>query len=156
MSAVPHEDEELSMRALDSLYISLVPLPTALLGAALAGDLLFLVTGLDLYAHASEWLLAAGLATGALSAAEGVIRYVAAGSVRPSRACWMHVIGNVLSLLLTATNLIYRLNQDAAHAVLPAGITLTAIVVGLLIATASLGRGFASDRPEEGDDWDLL
>jgi uncharacterized membrane protein len=157
MSVIRYEDEEPTMRALDSLYISLVPLPAALLGAALAGDLLFWITGHALYARASEWLLAAGLASGALSAAEGVVRYAAAGSVRPSRACWIHVIGNVLSLLLTATNLIYRLNEDAARAVLPAGITMTAIVVGLLIATASLGRGFVPDPPDpRGDEWDLL
>jgi uncharacterized membrane protein len=157
MSTLGYEDEEPATRALDSLYISLVPLPAALLGAALACDLLFWITGHVLCARASEWLLAAGLASGALSAAEGVIRYVAAGTTRPSRACWVHVIGNVLSLLLTATNLIYRLNEDAVRAVLPTGITLTAIVVGLLIATASLGRGFVADRPDpQGDEWDLL
>ena len=145
------------VRHWDSLYISLVPLPAALLGVALLADALYWITATALYARASEWLLAAGLATGALSAAEGVIRYVAAGRVRPSRACWMHVIGNVLALLLTASDLVYRLNQDAGRAVVPAGITLTAIVVSLLIGTALLARGFVSESPsDEGDEWDLL
>jgi uncharacterized membrane protein len=157
MSAVRCEDEDLTLHAWDSLYISLIPLPAALLGAALVGDVLYWVTAAAIYARASEWLLAAGLGTGALAAAEGTIRYVAGGSVRPSRACWIHVIGNLLALLLSASNLVYRLNEDATDAVVPAGITLTAIVVCLLIVTAFLGRGLVSDAPDdEADDWDLL
>jgi uncharacterized membrane protein len=97
------------------------------------------------------------LGSGALAAAEGMIRYVAGGSVRPSRARWIHVIGNLLALLLSASNLIYRLNEDATKAVLPTGITLTAIVVCLLMVTAYLGRGLVSDASiDEADDWDVL
>jgi uncharacterized membrane protein len=157
LSAATFDDEDRVPRAWDSLYVSLVPLPAALLGAALLGDVLYWVTATSLYARASEWLLAAGLATGALSAAEGLVRYVAAGRIRPSRASWMHVIGNVLALLLTASNLAYRLNQDAARAVVPAGITLTAIVVCLLIATACAERGLvAHPTIDDRDEWDLL
>jgi uncharacterized membrane protein len=157
MSAVRYEDEDLTVHALDSLYISLVPLPAALLGAALIGDVLYWITAAAPYARASEWLLAGGLGSGALAAAEGMIRYVAAGSVRPSRVRWIHVIGNLLALLLSASNLIYRLNEDATKAVLPAGITLTAIVVCLLMVTAYLGRGLVSDASiDEADDWDVL
>ena len=82
MSAVRCEDEELTLHAWDSLYISLVPLPAVLLGAALVSDVLYWVTAAAIYARASEWLLAAALSTGALAAAEGLIRYVAAGGVR--------------------------------------------------------------------------
>ena len=60
----------------------------------------------------------------------------------------MHVTGNLLALLLSASNLVHRLNEDATSAVVPAGITLTAIVVCLLIVTAYLGRGFVSDGTE--------
>jgi len=157
MSAVRYEGEDLTVHAFDSLYISLIPLPAALLGAALVADVLYWATTATVYARASEWLLAAGLGTGALAAAEGTIRYVAGGRIRPSRACWMHVIGNLLALLLSASNLIYRLNEDATNAVVPAGITLTAIVVCLLMVTAYLGRGFVSDASnDETDEWDLL
>ncbi len=157
MSAIRCEDEDLTLHARDSLYFSLVPLPAVLLGAALVSDVLYWLTAAAIYARASEWLLAAGLSSGALAAAEGLIRYVAAGGVRPSRACWMHVTGNLLALLFSASNLVYRLNQDATSAVVPAGITLTAIVVCLLIVTAYLGRGPVSDAPfDEADDWDLI
>jgi uncharacterized membrane protein len=157
MSAVRREDEDLTLHAWDSLYISLVPLPAVLLGAALVSDVLYWVTAAAICARASEWLLAAGLSSGALAAAEGLIRYVAAGGVQPSRACWMHVTGNLLALLLSASNLVYRLNEDATNAVVPAGITLTAIVVCLLFVTAYQGRGLVSYAPnDEADDWDLI
>ena len=160
MSAVRYQhDEDPSLHAWDTLYISLVPLPAALLGAALLGDILYWVTADALYALVSEWLLAIGLSTGVLTAGEGLIRYVVAGSVRPTRAGWMHVIANLFALLLSGSNLAYRLNEEATNAVLPAGITLSAVVVCLLIATAYLGRGLVSDVPiddKADDDWDPL
>jgi uncharacterized membrane protein len=159
MSAVSREHEDLAAYVRDSLYISLVPLPAALLGAALLGDILYWVTADALYARGSDWLLAIGLSTGVLAAGDGLIRYVVAGSAGPTRTCWMHVIGNLFALLLSASNLVYRLNEDATNSVLPAGITLSAVVVCLLIATAYLGRGFVSNVPideADDDDWDLL
>ena len=67
----------------------------------------------------------------------------------------MHVVGNVLASLLTLSNLVYRLNEDSGHAVVPAGIGLTAIVVCLLLCTARLGRdtrvdAWGDDRDESG------
>jgi len=127
----------------DSLYVSLVPLPAALMIATLASDGLYWATRSALWSHLSEWLLGAGLASGAIAAADGLIRYVAAGLIRPSRICWMHVVGNVLALLLSLSNLVYRLNADRASAIVPAGIALSAIAVCLLVFTARLGRDVA-------------
>jgi uncharacterized membrane protein len=148
----PYEYEDLNVHVLDSLYISLVPLPAALLTAALISDGLYWFTAAAVCAHASEWLLSAGLASGAVAAADGLIRYVSVGGVRPSKACWIHAGGNLLALLLSGFNLIYRLSMDPSGAVVPAGTTLTAIVVCLLIATAYLGRSLAPDVPVADDD----
>jgi uncharacterized membrane protein len=158
MSAARYKrDDAPALHAWDSLYISLIPLPAALLGAALTSDGLYWLTASALCARASEWLLGAGLATGAIAASEGLIRYIGAGCMRPSRACWMHVVGNVLALLLSASNLIYRLNQDAADPVLPVGISLTVIVVCLLAATAYLGRGLMPEESvDDVEEWDFL
>ena len=136
----------------DSLYISLIPMPAAFMLATLASDILFCATGHPAWPEASEWLLGAALASGALAATDGLIRYVASGCIRPSRISWVHVIGNLLALLLSLSNLVYRLNEDPGHAVVPAGIGLTAIVMLLLIATARLGRN--QPEPEPADDAD--
>ena len=140
MSTVRYEDrhEDLGVDVWDSLYISLIPLPAALLGTALVSDGLFWLTG----------------ATGAIAAANGLIRYLSEGTLRPSKICSMHVIGNLLALVLSASNLTYRLNEDPGRAVIPAGVTLSAIVVMLLVATAYLGRGLAPEVFEGVDDED--
>jgi uncharacterized membrane protein len=141
----------------DSLYISLVPLPATFLIATLISDALYWATSSPLWSHVSEWLLGAGLATGAFAAADGLIRYVASGCIRPSRISWIHVVGNMLALLLSLSNLVYRLNEDPGHAVVPAGIGLTAIVVCLLLFTERLGRdhGFG-DSLDASDDNDPI
>jgi uncharacterized membrane protein len=140
-------------RGRDSLYISLVQLPCAFLIATLISDILYWVTAGAVWSRASEWLLGAGLATGAFAAADSLIRYVASGRIRPSRICWIHVVGNMLALLLSLSNLVYRLNEDPGHAVVPAGIALTAIVVGLLLFTARLGRDHpAGESVDDVDD----
>jgi uncharacterized membrane protein len=143
----------------DSLYISLVPLPFACMAATLVSDLLTWSTGGAVWLRASEWLLGAGLATGALAAADGLIRYISTGCIRPSRICWMHVVGNLLALLLSLSNLIYRLNEEPARAVMPAGIVQTAIVMCLLLFTARLGRdltaqGGTREPDEPGPIWE--
>ena len=61
-------------RGWDSLYISLVPLPAAFLIATLVSDALYWMTGRAGWSDISEWLLGAGLASGAFAAADGLIR----------------------------------------------------------------------------------
>lgn len=61
----------------------------------------------------------------------------------------MHVVGHVLALVLSLSNLVYRLNEDLARAVMPAGISLTAIAVCLLLLTARLNRDIAVVDPHD-------
>ena len=153
----PGEYRGAGVEAWDSLYISLVPMPTTALFAVLLSDCLYWAGPWAFWSRASEWLLGAALATGVLAAADGLIRYVSAGDTRPSRACWVLVAGNVLALLLSLSNLVYRLNEDAGRAVIPTGISLTAIALCLLCITVRLGRepvAVASD--DDLDDAQLL
>jgi uncharacterized membrane protein len=136
----------------DSLYISLVPLPTVLLIAVLGSDVLYWSTAAAFFSRASEWLLGAALATGVIAAGDGLIRYVSIGCIRPSRACRVHVSGDLMTLLLSLWNLIYRLNEDGGRGVVPTGISLTFIALCLLFATARLDHGIAIDA--QGDDTD--
>jgi uncharacterized membrane protein len=137
----------------DSLYVSLIPLPAAFMLATLISDGVYWLTAGPFWSRASEWLLGAGLATGAIAAAQALILYVSLGRLRPSRTCWTHVVGHLLALLLSLSNLVYRLNEDVGRAVVPAGISLTAIAAFLLLFTARLGRGPAPRAPwDDGDD----
>jgi len=69
----------------------------------------------------------------------------------------MHVVRKYAGPAAVAVQLVYRLNEDRGHAVLPAGISLTAIVVCLLLFTARLGRDIARNDPAADlDDPDLI
>jgi uncharacterized membrane protein len=150
-----YKDEDLNFHLFDSLSISLVPMPAALLGAALISDGLYWYTAAAFWASASEWLLGAGFGAGAIAAADGLHRYLKVGPVRPPSRYWMHVIGSVLALLLSAANLCYRLVERSTGSVFPAGITLTAVVMCVLTVAAYLGRAFVP-RVAVDDDWDVL
>jgi uncharacterized membrane protein len=64
MAAVRYKNNDLTLHAWDSLYVSLIPLPAVLLGAALVSDVLYWASAAAICARASEWLLVAGLSTG--------------------------------------------------------------------------------------------
>jgi len=85
----------------DSLYISLVPLPAAFMVATTGQRPSLLGYWRGLLVRCLEWLLGAGLATARFAAGDGLIQYLASGRIRPSRICWMHVVGNMLALLLS-------------------------------------------------------
>jgi uncharacterized membrane protein len=129
----------------DALYISMVPLPTALLGATLISDGMFWLDGAPIWARLSQGLLVGGLASGLFAAVDALLRYISIGSIRSSRIGWANVAGNLMALLLTLSNLVYRWVDDRGNAVVPAGIALSAVVMCLLLATAWLGRDLAID-----------
>jgi uncharacterized membrane protein len=136
----------------DALYISMVPLPTALLGATLVSDAIFWIDGAPIWARISQWLLAGGLASGLFAAVDALLRYISLGGIRSARVGWANVAGNLLALLLTLSNLVYRWVDDRGSAVVPAGVALSGVVVCLLLAAAWLDRGIPIERFLDGPD----
>lgn len=140
----------------DLLYVSLNPLPAGLLAAALATDLMSWLGAMPILAFVSEWLLAATLGTGAFAAVEGLVLYVSVGRIRPSKVALVHAAGYGLALLLSLSNLIYRLIEGAVAGVAPAGVGLTVASLLLLLAAGRLGRGIADEcGADEADEPDL-
>jgi uncharacterized membrane protein len=138
----------------DLLYISLNPLPAFLVAAVLLSDTICWATGSALFFRAAEWLLGAVLVTGMLAAADGLFLYISLGRMRPSKACLLHTVGNLLALLLSLSSLILRFN-DGAAALVPAGIGLSVASLVLLLATGRLARGMALERgPEDSGRFD--
>lgn len=116
----------------------LVPFPIAFLVGALVTDLAFWRTGDVFWARGSEWLLAAGIAMGALAAIAGLVDFLAISRVRSLAAGWVHFLGNAAAILLAIWNLLRRL-PDPSGVVVPNGIILSAFVVGILLVTGWLG-----------------
>jgi uncharacterized membrane protein len=93
------------------------------------------------WARASIWLVGAGVVMGLLAAIFGFIDFVTIERVR-SPTGWTHFLGNLLAVVLSLVSLLLR-RGDHAGAILPAGLILSFIVVGILLVTGWLGGELA-------------
>lgn len=119
------------------IHPMLVPFPIAFLVGALLTDIGYIQWG-GMWAYASSWLIAAGVASALLAATFGLIDFLGDRRVRQLRPAKLHLIGNVAAVLLSILNLLVH-NRDGALAVLPWGITLSATVVVLLLFNGWMG-----------------
>jgi uncharacterized membrane protein len=117
----------------------LVVFPIALLVSVLATDLAFWGTGNHFWARTSEWLLAVGVISGALAADLGMIEFTTISRVRSLVAARVYSLGNAAAIVISLWNLLYRADSDPSAAVIPFGISLSAVVVVLFLVTGWLG-----------------
>jgi uncharacterized membrane protein len=152
----PREFEAHRKTDWDLLYLSMVPAPTVLFCLTLLSDGLSWASGAAFLARLSQWLLLAGLACGLVAGLDAALRYISVGGIAPSRLARAHLAGNLLALLLSGSNLVFRwVGQHGAVA--PAGVALSAAVACLLLATAWLGRDARADpKPPDAGDEDTL
>ena len=113
------------------IHPMLIPFPVAFFAATLVCDLAFWRTGNADWATASLWLLGAGLVMGALAAIAGLIDVLGEPRIRALREVWWHAGGNVLLVLIQAASW-YMRYRDGTAAVLPTGLILSAVAVGLI------------------------
>jgi uncharacterized membrane protein len=123
------------------IHPMLVPFPIAFLVGVLASDLMFAGTGDAFWARASIWLVGAGVVMGGLAAIFGLIDFLTIERVR-SPTGWTHFLGNLLVVVLSLVSLLLR-RGDHAGAILPGGLILSFIVVGILLVTGWLGGELA-------------
>ncbi|MGK9170992.1 DUF2231 domain-containing protein [Inquilinus limosus] len=116
----------------------LIPFPLALLVSALATDLAFWGTGDLFWARASLWLVGAGMVTGLAAAVFGLTDFLTIARARQHALGWLHFLGNVAALGLSLVSWLFRLG-DAAAAVLPWGLVLSAVVAATLGVTGWAG-----------------
>lgn len=116
----------------------LIPFPIAFFIAAFVCDLVFLQTTNPGWADATLWLLGAGLIMAALAAVTGLTDVLGEPQIRAMNAAWWHAGLNVLAVLIELYNW-YSRYIDGSAAIVPTGLILSAIVVGLLVVTGWLG-----------------
>lgn len=91
----------------------------------------------------SVWLLAAGLATAGLAAIVAVIDLI---RNRPFSFSWFGLLSSILIFVLSLVNAFVH-SRDGYTAVVPTGITLSAIVVLVIIVAAFASRPTFSRHP---------
>ena len=95
----------------------------------------------------SAWLLTFGLAFGVLAALAGLFDFFINRLDRHYSRGWLHMVGNVAVLALSVLNALVR-TRDAWTSVVPTGLVLSAVVVGLMVLTASIGRSLTTPAVE--------
>lgn len=138
------------------LHPMIVPFPIAFFTATLACDLAFWASGNPLWVTATIWLLGAGVIMALLAALAGVTDLLGDRRIRALAAVWWHFIGNLVLVAIEAGNWVLRDRSDAAS-VLPWGLVLSIIAVGLMLFTGWKGWemvyrhrvGIAESKSEE-------
>jgi uncharacterized membrane protein len=147
------------------LHPMLIPFPIAFLVGALATDVTFWATRDPFWALSSFWLLAVGILMGILAAVAGLVDFLTLPEVRRLSIAWTHFLGNGLALALAAANLALRWS-GTGNALVPTGLTLSAVVTVILLFTGwwggelayrhHIGAIDASDDAEERSPEDYL
>src|SRR6185437_12803441 len=115
------------------IHPMLVPFPIAFLVGALATDLVFWGTG-DAFWSRASW--------GLLAAAFGLTDFLTIPRARQGSTGWVHFLGNLLAVVLALVNVLLRLG-DAAAAIVPGGLILSFVTVGILLVTGWMGGELA-------------
>ena len=120
------------------IHPMLIPFPIAFFITAFVCDLVFWQTANPGWADATLWLLGAGLIMAALAAVAGLTDVLGEPQIRAMNEAWWHAGLNVLAVLIELYNW-YSRYMDGSAAIVPTGLILSAIVVGLLVVTGWLG-----------------
>jgi uncharacterized membrane protein len=120
------------------IHPMLIPFPVAFLVATLFCDLAFWRTGSPFWAAAALWLLGGALLFGALAALAGLTDFLGERRIRELADAWHHFIGNAVAMGLIAVTFYLRFANGEA-AVLPEGLLLSLVVVGIFLFTGWKG-----------------
>ena len=122
-----------------SLYLLLFPIPVVCFVGTLATDIAYSASAYLMWLHFSEWLIAAGLAFGALAALVLLVEFLARPAIRRGGIGWAHLVLFYGALVVELINALYH-TIDGWTAVVPTGMTLS--IVGAILALAAAGTLF--------------
>lgn len=120
------------------LYRTIFPVPIVCFLAALVSDIGYASSADLLYLHCSEWLIAAGLAVGALAAVVLLVVVIANSALR-TRPGWIHLVLFYLTLAVEFVNSLEH-TIDGWTAVVWNGMILSVIGAILGLAAAATLR----------------
>jgi uncharacterized membrane protein len=124
------------------LHPVMVVFPISFLVGALLTDILYWRLDDPFWARASLYLVAAGVITGLVAAVLGLVDFLTIQRVRSVAAGWLHFLGNLVAVGLSAVSWLLRAN-NVEGAVMPVGLALSAVVALLLLVTGWLGGELA-------------
>jgi len=127
------------VRVAAPIYLLLFPIPVVCFVAALVTDVAYSDSASLMWLHFSEWLIAAGLAFGALAALALLVEFLASRAARRGRFGWPHLLLFYGAIVVELFNALVH-TIDGWTAVVPTGMTLS--VVGAILALAAVASLF--------------
>jgi len=121
------------------LHPMLIPFSVAFLVGALASDLTFWGTTDGFWARVSVWLIGAAIVMALLAAVAGFTDFLGERRIRSLSDAWYHMIGNLIAVVIALGNFLLRISEGAGPAILPWGLVMSFVVVGILLFTGWKG-----------------
>jgi len=121
------------------IYLLLFPIPVVCFLAALVTDVAYWQTAFLMWLHFSQWLIAGGLAFGALAALVLLVEMFAAPSLRQGWPGWAHLVLFYAALVAQLFNAFVH-TIDGWTAVVPGGMLLS--ILGTILALAAVATLF--------------
>jgi uncharacterized membrane protein len=125
------------------IHPMLVSFSSACFAGAFVTDFVYWRTAAVMWETISDWLITAGLILAGLAIIAFVIDLV--GGKRIRDPAWPRAVGYVLAVLLSLINAFVH-SRDGYTAVVPTGLTLSALVVVILLFTGWVGWALTSRR----------
>ena len=119
----------------------LAPFPVAYFVAALATDIAYWRTAEVMWERFSVWLIVGGLVISALVALAALIDL----AFTAQQPAWFRALSYAVAVLLSLLNVFVH-SRDGYTAVVPAGVTLLAIVVAILLVYSVTAGWTLTDR----------
>jgi uncharacterized membrane protein len=138
------DDDDLSPTAIPRgrpIHKMLVSFSAAYFAGALITDLVYWQMPAVMWERFSIWLISAGLVLAGFAAVAYVIDLLAGRQI--DRPALPRVVGYALAVLLSLVNAFVH-SRDGYTAVVPAGMTLSGLVVLVLLVTARVGVTLAN------------
>ena len=120
------------------IHPMLIPFPVAFFVGAFVCDVVYWQNTNPGWATASTWLIGAGIVMALLAALAGFTDVLGEPRIRALNDVWWHAGGNLLAVLIEVYNWYARYEQGTS-AVVPKGLVLSLIVVGILLFTGWKG-----------------
>jgi uncharacterized membrane protein len=124
-----------------NIYVLLVAFPTAYFTLALGTDIIYWQTSYLMWLEFSAWLLLAGMVTGVAALPFGAIEFFRDRELRTKGSAWAHAIGRIVVLILAFFNNLVH-SADGWTAIMPWGLTLSALTVLVMLVMAWLGAAW--------------
>ena len=144
------EDNPRSTVSVDgrALLPIVAPFPFACFAGALVTDLLYWQTPAVMWERFSIWLIFAGMIMAGVATVAALIDFARSKRIRTSMSAWPYALGGAIAFVLALINAFVH-SRDAYTAVVPTGLTLSALVVAILLFTSWMG-GALGHRNSEG------